>query len=60
MMLRVGDDGDAAQVPDTMSRRISSRLLFSSAAISVTPVMLPRGRDRLSAKPADTGSPLKM
>src|SRR5262245_58059315 len=44
--------------PGTMSRKISSRLLLSSAAINVTPVILPRGRDKLLARPAAGGSPL--
>src|SRR5215217_140184 len=44
--------------PGTISRSSSSLLTFISADINVMPVMLLCGRDRLSAKPAVTGSPL--
>ncbi len=39
-----------------MSFSSSSRLPFSSAAMKVTPVMLPLGRASDSAKPAEIGS----
>ena len=45
--------------PGSSSFSTSTRLAQSSVAMNVMPVMLRPGFDRLSAKPATTGSPLK-
>ena len=51
-MRRIGYDGDAAQIRNNIAQELEA-LAYNSVALNDRPVMSPRGRARLSAKPAE-------